>query len=83
MLCHKGAVQAVAVEKGGHYMATSGLDGQLKVWDIRNYGVLQEYYTPAPATSLSISQKGLLAVGWNTHVTVRKFHSASFFFRLI
>ncbi|ORZ24550.1 WD40-repeat-containing domain protein [Absidia repens] len=72
MLCHKGAVKSVAVDNSGRYMATSGLDGQLKVWDIRNYGVLQEYYTPAPATSLSISQKGLLAVGWNTHVTVWK-----------
>ncbi|CAO3612154.1 unnamed protein product [Cunninghamella echinulata] len=72
MMCHKGAVKAVAVDKGGHYMATSGLDGQLKIWDIRKYGVVQEYYTPAPATSLSISQRGLLGVGWNTHVTIWK-----------
>ncbi|CAO3622847.1 unnamed protein product [Cunninghamella blakesleeana] len=72
MMCHKGAVKAVAVDKGGHYMATSGLDGQLKIWDIRKFGVVQEYYTPAPATSLSISQRGLLGVGWNTHVTVWK-----------
>ena len=70
MLCHKGPVQALAVDRGGNYMATSGLDGQLKIWDIRKYGVVQEYYTPTPAASLSISQMGLLAVGWGPHVSV-------------
>ncbi|KAL1932762.1 hypothetical protein VTP01DRAFT_8440 [Rhizomucor pusillus] len=72
MLCHRGPVQALAVDKGGHYMATSGLDGQLKIWDIRKFGVVQEYYTPRAASSLSISQRGLLAVGWGNHVTVWK-----------
>jgi U3 small nucleolar RNA-associated protein 7 len=70
MLCHKGPVQALAVDRGGNYMATSGLDGQLKIWDIRKYQVVQEYYSPTPAASLSISQMGLLAVGWGPHVSV-------------
>lgn len=70
MLCHRGPVQALAVDRGGNYMATSGLDGQLKIWDIRKYQVVQEYYTPTPASSLSISQMGLLAVGWGPHVSV-------------
>lgn len=51
-------------------MATSGLDGQLKLWDIRTYKPLQQYYTRTPASSLSISQLGLLGVGWGPHVTV-------------
>jgi U3 small nucleolar RNA-associated protein 7 len=72
MQCHRGAVRAVAVDKGGHYMATSGSDGKLKVWDIRTYGVLQEYFTPRTAVSLDISDKGLLAVGWNTHAQIWK-----------
>lgn len=72
MLVHRGPVQALAVDRGGNYMATSGLDGQLKIWDVRTYKVVQEYYTPTPASSLSISQMGLLAVGWGPHVSVWK-----------
>ncbi|KAI9313458.1 WD40-repeat-containing domain protein [Dichotomocladium elegans] len=72
MLCHRGPIQAVAVDQSGRYMATSGLDGQLKLWDIRKYEPLHEYRTHQPATSLSISQRGLLAVGWSSHVTVWK-----------
>ncbi|KAI9014444.1 WD40-repeat-containing domain protein [Phycomyces nitens] len=72
MQCHKGPVQAIAVDYAGNYMATSGLDGQMKIWDIRKFDVVHEYYTPRPATSLSISQRGLLGVGWGAHVTVWK-----------
>ncbi|KAI8929949.1 WD40-repeat-containing domain protein [Entophlyctis helioformis] len=72
MLCHKGPVQAIAVDKGGNYMATSGLDGQLKVWDVRTYKELQSYFTPKPASTLTISQKGLLAVGYGQHLSVWK-----------
>ncbi|KAI7892315.1 WD40-repeat-containing domain protein [Mucor mucedo] len=72
MQCHRGPVKAMAVDKGGHYMATSGADGQLKIWDIRTYGCLQEYYTPRTATSLDISDTGLLSVSFNTSVQVWK-----------
>ncbi|KAJ8662909.1 hypothetical protein O0I10_001085 [Lichtheimia ornata] len=72
MLCHKGPVQSLAVDPSGRYMATAGLDGKLKIWDIRKYEPLQEYYSPRPATSLSISQRGLLGVGWTSHVTIWK-----------
>jgi U3 small nucleolar RNA-associated protein 7 len=53
-------------------MATAGLDGQLKVWDIRTYKPVHEYYTPTPAQSLSISQQGLLAVAHGPRVSVWK-----------
>ncbi|KAI7906406.1 WD40-repeat-containing domain protein [Cokeromyces recurvatus] len=72
MQCHRGPVRAIAVDRGGHYMATSGLDGQLKIWDIRNYGCLQEYYTPRTVASLDISDTGLLGVGFHTHVQIWK-----------
>ncbi|KAI8358499.1 WD40-repeat-containing domain protein [Choanephora cucurbitarum] len=72
MQCHRGPVRSIAVDKGGHYMATSGTDGQLKIWDIRNYGCVQEYFTPRIATSLSISDTGLLSVGMHTQVQVWK-----------
>jgi len=51
-------------------MVTAGLDGNMKVWDVRTYKLLQEYYTHTPASSLSISQRGLLAVGYGPHVDV-------------
>ncbi|CAG8724574.1 2196_t:CDS:2, partial [Ambispora leptoticha] len=72
MLTHKGPVTALAIDRTGKYMATSGLDGQLKLWDIRTYKSLQEYFTTTPACSLSISQMGLLAVGWGPHISVWK-----------
>ncbi|KAI9354406.1 WD40-repeat-containing domain protein [Pilaira anomala] len=72
MQCHRGPVRSMAVDKSGHYMATSGADGQLKIWDIRTYGCLQEYYTPRTATSLDISDTGLLSVGINSTVQVWK-----------
>ncbi|KAI8807905.1 WD40-repeat-containing domain protein [Cladochytrium replicatum] len=72
MLCHKGPVKAVAVDTAGNYMCTAGLDGRLKVWDVRSYKPLHEYVTPTPATSLAISQMGFLAVGWSGRVTIWK-----------
>ncbi|KAJ1916458.1 putative U3 small nucleolar RNA-associated protein 7 [Mycoemilia scoparia] len=72
MLCHKGPVQSIAIDRSGTYMATSGLDGLLKVWDIRSYKELHSYYTPTPAHSLDISQLGLLSVGYGPHVTIWK-----------
>jgi U3 small nucleolar RNA-associated protein 7 len=53
------------------YMATSALDTQLKIWDIRTYKQLQAYRTVRPASSLAISQRGLLAAGCGPHVQVR------------
>ncbi|GJJ78052.1 U3 small nucleolar RNA-associated protein 7 [Entomortierella parvispora] len=72
MQCHRGPVTAMAIDHAGKYMATAGLDGQLKLWDLRSYKPMQEYFTPTPASSLSISQRGLLAVGFGPHVSVWK-----------
>ncbi|CAB3980828.1 probable U3 small nucleolar RNA-associated 7 [Paramuricea clavata] len=72
MLCHRGPVKAIAIDQGGWYMATSALDTQLKIWDIRTYKQLQAYRTVRPASSLAISQRGLLAAGCGPHVQVWK-----------
>ena len=55
------------------YMATSGLDTQLKIWDIRTYKQLQAYRTVRPASTLDISQRGLLAAGCGPHVQVNQY----------
>ena len=44
-------------------MATCGADSRMKVWDLRTYGLVSDYFTPEVASSLAISQTGLLAVG--------------------
>ena len=55
------------------YMATSGMDGLLKIWDIRMYKSLHAHRLRRAAHSLSISQKGQLAVGFGPHVYVCSF----------
>ena len=72
MLCHKGPVRALDVDLGGRTMVTAGADGQMKVWDLRNFQCKHAYFNPTPASTLAISQRGLLAVGFGPHVQVWK-----------
>jgi len=52
-------------------MATSGLDGLVKVWDIRMYQPVYKYRIHGKAAqSLAISQKGLLAAAFGNKVFV-------------
>ncbi|XP_071384661.1 WD repeat-containing protein 46 [Centroberyx affinis] len=80
MLCHQGGVRSVTADKTGTYMVTSGMDKKLKVYDIRAFKPLQSYFLPAGASSLSLSQRGLLSAAtgdivqvyrdvWSTAVT--------------
>ena len=43
---------------------------QVKVWDVRTFKPVHQYFTATPATSMHLSQKGLLAVGYGSHVQV-------------
>ena len=54
------------------YMATSGIDRKLKIWDLRTFKQLQSYKTAVGPSSLCFSQKGLLAAGLGNVVEVRK-----------
>jgi len=73
-LCHRGPVKSIAIDNQGLYMATGGLDGQLKIWDIRNFKdePVHKYFTPTPATCVDISQRNLLAVGYGSHIQIWK-----------
>ena len=53
-------------------MATTGMDGYVKCWDVRTSRMLHAYTTLRPADGLDISQSGLLAVGQGSHVQVWK-----------
>lgn len=72
ILAHRGPVLANTVDNTGKYMATSGLDGQMKIWDLRMFKAVHEYYTPTPAQSLDFSQLGLLSVAWGGNVQIWK-----------
>ncbi|XP_032871863.1 WD repeat-containing protein 46-like, partial [Amblyraja radiata] len=78
MLCHKGGVRAVAVDKSGLYMATSGLDHKLNIFDVRTYRPLHSYLLPAGGAHLTFSQRDLLGVACGNTVQVYKdVHSAT------
>lgn len=72
MLAHRGPVRAMAVDVSGNYMATTGMDGYAKIWDLRMYRMVHAYTTLRPAEGLDISQNGLLAVGQGSHLQVWK-----------
>uniref|UniRef100_A0A8C5S903 WD repeat-containing protein 46 n=1 Tax=Laticauda laticaudata TaxID=8630 RepID=A0A8C5S903_LATLA len=72
MLCHQGAVRAVAVEPSGSYMATSGLDHKLHIYDLRAYRRLHSLLLPCGAGLLDFSQRGLLGAACQEVVQVYK-----------
>ncbi|KAK5944153.1 putative U3 small nucleolar RNA-associated protein 7 [Knufia obscura] len=67
-----GAVRSIAVDRSGHYMLTGGQDSKLKLWDIRALKEVHSYSTRQPATSISVSDRGLAAIVTNTSVTIWK-----------
>lgn len=64
LLCHSTPMTALAIDPKGTYMATSGLDKHVKIWDVRSLnGPTCDYILRNPANQLAISQRGLLAFG--------------------
>ena len=72
MQCHGAPITSLAVDSTGHYLVTAGHDSQLKIWDIRTYQELYSYHTPSPATSVDISQRGVVSVGCGALVEMWK-----------
>lgn len=72
VLSARGPIRDLAIDREGKYMAVAGADKLLKLWDLRKFKELDDYYTPTPASSLDISDTNLLTVGWGPHVTVWK-----------
>lgn len=69
---NRGPIRDLAVDREGKYMAVSGSDKLIKLWDLRKLEVLDTYQTPTPARSVDISDGGLLTVAWGPHVSVWK-----------
>lgn len=71
---HRGPVASIAIDPStlGTRMVTTGLDGTVKIWDTRKWGVLSEYQFKKRPASAAFSQKGLLGLGWGNHISVSK-----------
>ncbi|KZT34905.1 BING4CT-domain-containing protein [Sistotremastrum suecicum HHB10207 ss-3] len=73
LLAHLGPLTSVAMDpsSGGRYMATSGVDGKVKVWDCRNWsGALREWTARGGSAEVDWSQRGFLAVATGGSVNV-------------
>jgi U3 small nucleolar RNA-associated protein 7 len=51
-------------------MVSAGADYRVKIWDVRNYREIHSYYTQRPTDQVTISDTGLLGIGWGGHVSV-------------
>ena len=58
--------------RDGREMVTSGLDGGIKVWDMRmlGRGPRREWVSRRAASDVAYSQRGLLGVAWGAHVSL-------------
>lgn len=73
LLAHRGPVSSLSIDpsSAGRLLASTGLDGTVKVWDMRNdWKPLASWQLRKPPSSVAWSQKGLLAVGWGPHVSL-------------
>lgn len=72
MLCHQSVIKSMAISKDGKYMATSGLDHLLNIWDLRTYKSLKSIKLKAGASNMAFSDKGCLAVSLRNEVVIYK-----------
>lgn len=71
LLAHQGPVSAVACDPAGELLATAGVDGSLRIWDLRTYRQpITALNAGARVSSMAYSQKGVLAVGHGPRVTM-------------
>lgn len=49
------------------------MDGKWKLWDLRKYETVQSFnYFGSPPSCVSISQRGLVGLGFGSHVQIWK-----------
>ena len=72
LLAHRGPVRSIAVDRDGRYMVSTGQDMKMGVWDIRMFREVNKYFLRQPGSSVGISDRGLVGVGWGTQVSVWK-----------
>jgi U3 small nucleolar RNA-associated protein 7 len=67
---HPGGVSQVSCTLDGLYMVTAGADATIRTWDMRTYKQVDAWRLPANASSLAVSQRGLIAAGFGATVHV-------------
>ncbi|KAJ2895536.1 hypothetical protein MKZ38_006386 [Zalerion maritima] len=72
LLCHRGPVRSLAIDREGRYMVTGGQDQKMSVWDIRMFKEVSTYRMRKPLSSIAISETGLTATAWGTKSTIWK-----------
>eukprot|EP00298_Acanthocystis_sp_HF-20_P006056 c16023_g1_i1.p1 GENE.c16023_g1_i1~~c16023_g1_i1.p1 ORF type:complete len:536 (+),score=212.63 c16023_g1_i1:19-1626(+) len=72
MLCHRGGIASMAIDRSGKFLVTGGVDGFTKIWDLRTYTEVQSYKKREVPSVLTISDRGLLAIGSGRNVEIWK-----------
>jgi len=72
LLPHRGPVRAIAMDKTGRYMVSASQDRQISIWDIRMFKELHSHHLRIPASTITISDRNLIAVGFGSHVSIYK-----------
>ncbi|KAH7729332.1 Protein WDR-46 [Aphelenchoides avenae] len=62
LLSHRGSVGGIAVDATGTYMATTGLDKRIKIWDLRTYREMHSFTQPLNIGEVAFSQRNHIAV---------------------
>ncbi|GJJ13060.1 hypothetical protein Clacol_007309 [Clathrus columnatus] len=74
LLAHLGPISALSVDTSqeGRYLATAGVDTQVKIWDSRNYARPVRQWSPRSGHAVAIdwSQRGTLAVAAGSSVNM-------------
>ena len=70
LLAHRGPVRAMAVDREGRHMVSAGQDLKMGVWDLRMWKEVNNYFLRQPGSSIAISDRGLVGVGWGTQTSV-------------
>jgi U3 small nucleolar RNA-associated protein 7 len=75
LLAHLGPIASIAIDPSsascGRYFSTAGLDGIVKIWDTRSLeNPLRQWTSRREIASTSFSQRGLLAVGAGSTVSI-------------
>lgn len=55
---HKEAIQSIAFSENGYYMASTAVDGLVKLWDLRNGSCLQNLTIGSPVNSIAFDYSG-------------------------
>jgi len=70
--CHRGSIQTITNDPTGNIIVTTGFDCQIKVWDIRTFKILHQYFSKSMIKNSKISQNGLLALACGNYVQIWK-----------